>query len=57
MYAIHIKKVIAKLYSFTLRRKKWQKVIGQKFRLTPGCRKLLNRTFWRPSLRFTDASL
>jgi len=32
IYTTHIKKVIAKLYSFTLRRKKWQKIMGQKFR-------------------------
>ena len=38
IYTTHIKKVIAKLCSFTLRRKQWQKMIGQKFRLTPGYR-------------------
>ena len=44
-------KVIAKRYSFTLRASNWQKIIGQKFRksqkfrLTPGYRNLLNRTF------------
>ena len=48
------------------RQNDWQKIIGQKFRksqkfrLTPGYRNLLNRTFcngFGPSLRFTGAFL
>jgi len=35
IYTTHIKKAIAKLYSFTLRSKKTTNIIGQKFRLTP----------------------
>jgi len=52
IYATHIKKVIAKLHSYTLRSKITdKKIIGQKFRrgqkcrLAPAYRSLLNRTF------------
>ena len=56
-YTTHIKNVIAKLYLvcfiplcqtlflYSEKQNNWQKIIGQKFRLTPGYRNLLNRTF------------